>query len=121
MTFFLQGSQTQSQIYTQREMFKQQLKETKLLSTRIKNPQGMESSTERPRLGMEHSTKDFGRQMSHKIPFFLKESKKWKILFLRVFSGAQLWLNNPTVQGKDTQNERRGEDSSRGVDHTVPS
>lgn len=81
----------------------------------------MENSTGMPRLGKEHSTKDFGQQMSHKIPFFLKESKKWKILFLRGFSGAQLWLNNSTVQGKDTQNERRGKGSSRGVDHTVPS
>lgn len=102
-------------------MFKQPLKETKLLSTRIKNPQGMENSTGMPRLGKGHSTKDFRQQVSHKIPFFLKESKKWKILFLRVFSGTQLWLNNPTVQGKDTQNERRGKDSSKRVDHTVPS
>ena len=46
--------------------------------------------------------------MSRQIPLFLKESKKWKTLFLEVLSGAQLWLSNPTVQGKDTQQERRG-------------
>ena len=33
---------------------------------------------------------------------------EWKILFLGVLSGFQLWLSNPTVQGKDSQQERRG-------------
>ena len=50
----------------------------------------------------------WGQQMSRQIPLFLKESRKWKILFLGVLSGAQLWLSKPTVQGKDTQQERRG-------------
>ena len=59
--------------------------------------------------------------MSRQIPLFLKESKKWKTLFLEVLSGAQLWLSNPTIQGKDTQQERKGDDARQGVDHTVPS
>ena len=54
------------------------------------------------------TTKTWGQQLSRQIPLFLKESKKWKTLFLEVLSGAQLWLSNPTVQGKDTQQERRG-------------
>lgn len=50
----------------------------------------------------------WGQQMSCQIPLFLKEARKWKILFLGVLSGFQLWLSNPTVQGKDSQQERRG-------------
>lgn len=57
--------------------------------------------------------------MSHETPLLLEESK-WKILFLRVLSGAHLWPNNPTVPGKNTQNERRRTDSGRGVCRHCP-
>lgn len=57
---FLQGSQTGSQVHHQREMFKQQLEETKFLGTRVKDPWGMESSMWRPRLEKEHRTRNAG-------------------------------------------------------------
>ena len=57
--------------------------------------------------------------MSQKTPLSLKESDQWEILLLRALPKAELWLNDPTSPGKDTQNKRK-KDSGRGVCRHCP-